>query len=109
MDTKKEFLKQAAAVLRNQQAELHELREKIAREKIAEHIVRKLIQNDALLAEEVLNKLSELREKPLGDLEVMEKAAELYQGNLFSSFGILLNILRNWPRKGFLIMRQAGA
>jgi len=89
MDTKKEMLKQAAVVLRNQQVELHGLREKLAREEIAERVVQRLVDNDVLLADEVLKKLSELRDQPLEDLEVMEKAAELYQGNFFSGFGKL--------------------
>lgn len=92
MDTKKDMLKQAAAVLRTQQTELHELREKLAREEMAERVVQKLVENDALLADEVLKKLSELREQPLEDLTVMEKAAELYHGNFFSGFGKLSEI-----------------
>ena len=44
------------------------------------------VENETLLAEDVLKKLSELREQPLEDLEVMEKAAELYQGNFFNGF-----------------------
>lgn len=87
MDTKKEMLKQAAAILRNQQVELHELREKLAREELAERVVQRLIENDAIFADEVFKKLSELREKPLNELEVMEKAAELYHGNFFSGLG----------------------
>jgi len=92
MDTKKEMLKQAAAVLRTQQVELHDLREKLAREEAAERVVQKLVENDALLADEVLKKLSELRNTPLKDLEVMEKAAELYHGNFFSGFGKISDI-----------------
>lgn len=92
MDTKKEMFKHAAMVLRNQQTELRELREKFEREKLAERVVQKLVENDALLADEVLKKLSELRDRPLEDLEVMEKAAELYQGNFFSGFGKLSDI-----------------
>jgi|WetSurSiteA1Bulk_404760.scaffolds.fasta_scaffold231820_2 hypothetical protein len=92
MDTKKEMLKQAAAVLRTQQVELREMREKLAREELAERVVQRLVENDVLLAEDVLKKLSELRDRPLEDLEVMEKAAELYHGNFFSGFGKLSDI-----------------
>lgn len=89
METKNEMLKHAAAVLRSQKNELNELREKLARDEAAERIVNRLVENDTLLAEEVLRKLSELRQRPLQDLEIMEKAAELYQGNAFAGFGRL--------------------
>lgn len=84
--------KRAAEVLREQQAEIHELREKIARAEKAEQIVRTLIENDELLAEDVLKKLSELKNNPLSDLEVMEKAASLYRSSVVASFGHLSNI-----------------
>jgi hypothetical protein len=92
MDTKREMFKQAAVTLRKQNEEIHSLREKLAQGEIAEHIISKLVENNVLPIEDVLNKLSELRNKPLEDLEVMEKAAELYQGNIFSGFGKLSDI-----------------
>lgn len=89
MDTKQEMLKHAAAILRSQKTELNELREKLARDEAAERIVSKLIENDSLLVDEVLRKLGELKQKSLQDLTIMEKAAELYQGNIFNGFGRL--------------------
>lgn len=86
---KKAMLKQAAHVLREQQIEIEELHEKIAREVKAEHIVKQLIESDTLLATDVLSKLSELRSKSIGDLEIMEKAAEMYGNNMQVSFGTL--------------------
>jgi hypothetical protein len=86
---KKAMLKQAAQVLREQQAEIKELHEKNARAEKAEAIVRSLIENDELLAEDVLHKLSELRIKSLQDLDIMEKAAELFHSNVTASFGTL--------------------
>lgn len=86
---KKAMLKQAAQVLREQQVTIEELQEKIAREEKAEQIVKHLIDSDTLLAHEVMAKLSELRSKSIEDLEVMEKAAEMYGGNLQVSFGKL--------------------
>jgi hypothetical protein len=85
---KKAMLKQAAHVLREQQAEIKDLHEKIARDQKAEMIVQKLIENDELLADDVLRKLSELRTKPIQELEIMEKAAELFH-NKFASFGTI--------------------
>ena len=86
---KKAMLKQAAQVLREQQIEIEELQEKIAREVKAELIVKQLIDSDVLLATDVLSKLSELRSKSIGDLEIMEKAAEMYGNNIQMNFGKL--------------------
>jgi len=86
---KKAMLKQAATILREQQIELRELHEEQSRNKIAEQIVRKLIENDELLAESVLSKLSELRAKPVEELQIMEKAAEMFRSSMSSSFGKL--------------------
>jgi hypothetical protein len=89
METKGEILKQAASTLRNQRDEIKGLREKIARETAAENILQKLLENETISTEEILSKLSELRQKSLEDLVIMEKAAELYQGGFFSGFGKL--------------------
>jgi len=87
---KKAMLKQAALVLREQNKELHILREKIAVADKAEAIARQLIDHDELLADEVLNKLSELRTKSLDELTLMEKAAELFKSsNIHVGFGKL--------------------
>ena len=83
------MLKQAAQVLREQQLKIEELQEKIAREDKAELIVKQLIDSETLLAPDVLSKLSELRSKSISDLEIMEKAAELYGNNLQVSMGTL--------------------
>jgi DNA-directed RNA polymerase beta' subunit len=88
---KKAMLKQAAQVLRDQQKEISELHEKVARAEKAEQIVRHLIENDELMAEDVLQKLSELRTKTYGDLELMEKAAEMFHSTFSASFGTLSN------------------
>lgn len=71
----------AAQLLREQDAELQGLRAKIACLEKAEHIVSTLVEQDQLTAVEVLKKLAELRNRPIEELEVMEKAAELYSGN----------------------------
>lgn len=86
---KKAMLKQAANVLREQKREIDELHEKIARDQKAEAIVRKLIEADEMLADDVLNKLSELRTKPIEELDIMEKAAEMFGSNLSVAFGKL--------------------
>ena len=86
---KKAMLKQAAQVLIEQQKEIENFHTKIACMEKAEQIVRYLIENDGLANEDVLYKLSELRTKSLDDLEVMEKAAELFHSNLSSTFGKL--------------------
>ena len=87
---KKAMLKQAALVLREQNKELKELREKIAIAQKAEAIARQLIDHDELLADEVLNKLSELKTKTLDELTLMEKAAELFKSsNIHVGFGRL--------------------
>jgi hypothetical protein len=86
---KKAMLKQAAQVLREQQKEIEGLHEKVAQAEKAEQIVRHLIENDELQIEDVLRKLSELRAKPLGDLDVMEKAAEMFHTNISANFGTL--------------------
>lgn len=86
---KKAMLKQAAHLLREQQEEIRELHGEQTRNKIAEQIVRKLIENDELLAESVLQKLSELRTKPVEELQIMEKAAEMFRSSMTSSFGTL--------------------
>ena len=85
---KNEMLKEAASVLRTQKAEIEELREKIARQDRAEAIVKDLVENDALGASEVLEKVGALRDKTLEELQIIEKAAELYAGN-FTIFGKL--------------------
>ena len=85
---KNEMLKEAASVLRTQKAEIEELREKIARQDRAEAIVKDLVENDALGASEVLEKVGALRDKTLEELQIIEKAAELYAGN-FTRFGKL--------------------
>ena len=86
---KKAMLKQAAQILREQQAELKTLHEKIARDEKAELIVKKLIDTEELPVEQVFEKLSELKAKPMQDLEVMEKAAELFHGGFAANFGKL--------------------
>ena len=86
---KKAMLKQAAQVLREQQHEISELNEKLARAEKAEEIVLHLIENDEVIVEDVLRKLSELRTKSMGDLAVMEKAAELFHSNITASFGVV--------------------
>lgn len=88
---KKAMLKQAAVVLREQQKEISDLHEKVARADKAEQIVRHLIENDELEAEDVLRKLSELRAKSYTDLEIMEKAAEMFHSSISPSFGTLSN------------------
>jgi len=85
------MLKQAAQVLREQQKELEELHEKIAQAEKAEQIVCHLIENDEVSVENVLQKLSELKTKSLGDLEVMEKAAEMFHSNISANFGTISN------------------
>jgi hypothetical protein len=89
METKREILKQAAATLRNQRAELKELREKIACAEAAEKILQKLLENETISPEEALFKLSELKTKSLEDLTIMEKAAEMYQGGFFTGIAKL--------------------
>ena len=86
---KKAMLKQAAQVLREQQIQIEELQEKIAREEKAEQIVKQLVDSETVLAQDVFAKLSELRSKSISDLEIMEKAAELYGNNTQVSFGTL--------------------
>jgi cell fate regulator YaaT (PSP1 superfamily) len=54
---KKAMLKQAATVLREKQKEIEDLHEKMARAEKAEQIVRHLIENHELMADEVLFKL----------------------------------------------------
>lgn len=88
---KKAMLKRAAQVLREQHEELQDLHAKLARAEKAEQIVQSLIENDELLAEDVLRKLSELKNKSLEDLEIMEKAAQLYKSTITASFGQLSN------------------
>ena len=86
---KKAMLKQAAQILREQQQEIRGLHEEQARNKMAEQIVSRLVENDELPAENVLLKLSELRAKPVGELQIMEKAAEMFRSSFTSSFGTL--------------------
>jgi hypothetical protein len=89
METKSEIFKQAAATLRSQQQQIKELLEKEARDSAAEKILQRLLENGVMTSDDIFNKLSELRNKSLDDLVIMEKAAELYQGNFFSGFGKL--------------------
>jgi ParB-like chromosome segregation protein Spo0J len=89
MDKRAAFIK-AAETLRSQQLELHELREKIAHYEAALRIVDQLIEHDSLPLETVVEKIGELRAKPLDELQLMEKAAELYGSNAaFTGFGKL--------------------
>jgi hypothetical protein len=88
---KKAMFKEAAQLLRDQNKQIHELQEKIARAEKAEAIVRKLVDSDELLADEVFKKLGELRSKPLSELELMEKAAELYKSSFTIGLGKLSN------------------
>lgn len=94
---KKAMLKQAAQVLREQQQEIHTLHEERERNKIAEQIVQKLIENDELLAENVFQKLSELRMKPVEELQLMEKAAEMFRSTVYAPLGSLTDIPEQHP------------
>lgn len=88
---KKAMLKEAAQILRSQQAEIHELQLKLATVEKAEQIVRSMIDNDALQAEDVFTKISDLRTKTIADLEIMEKAAEMYGPRITVGLGTLSN------------------
>ena len=92
---KKAMLKQAAQTLRDQKHELDTLHEKIARDEKAELIVKALVESDDLLATDVLRKLSELRTKSIGELEIMEKAAEMYSNSFSAGLGKLAGVPSN--------------
>ena len=78
-----EMLKQAALAIRGLRAEKEELEQKFEIEKIAEKLVYQFIEVDELNGKEALEKLGELRQKSLGELQVIEKAMELTKTSSF--------------------------
>lgn len=86
---KREMLKQAAQTLRDQKQEIDELRAKLAHYEKAEMLVKKLMETDELEAEDILQKLSDFRSKPLEELDVMEKAAHYFHGTQRMGLGKL--------------------
>jgi hypothetical protein len=59
------------------------------KEKKAEQITNKLIDSGLISAEEVLEKLSNLREKTIEDLTILDKALDLHKQSEFLSIGEL--------------------
>ena len=58
-------------------------------EKKAERITNKMVESGLISAEEVLTKLSELKEKTVGDLTILDKALDLHKQSEFLSIGEL--------------------
>lgn len=67
---KQEILKESAKLLRS-------LNHDVEIQKLAEEVVRKLLQYEELTGTETLQKIAEFRSKSKEELEVIEKAIEL--------------------------------
>jgi hypothetical protein len=76
----KELLKTAATTLRTINRERKEYKEKLASFNKAEDLVKRLLNTQELTAEEVLQKISEFKQKPLAELELAETALDLVKG-----------------------------
>ncbi len=73
----KEILKTAATTLRTLTRERKEYKEKLASFDKAEELVKRLLNTQELTAEEVLQKLSEFKQRPLAELELAGMALDL--------------------------------
>lgn len=73
---RKEIMKTAASQLRSLSSEVQEYRDLEVKRDLAEEIVKKT--SDDLTSSEVFEKISELMDKDLEELKIIDKAVELH-------------------------------